>query len=161
MARGTRFFDTVSSPHDYLLGESLCLKIPKCAEMMNVVDCGLRDIGRIASTFAASSHEACLADIADMCGGGMLLHPILIIGAARQTSVHALREQNAVVALNSAYFIVGLSFDRVCREFSARIRATYAPRNDLCGCDRLVPFGGPADAPTGSEGYRGPRRVIR
>lgn len=69
--------------------------------MMRFVNCGRRDIGSIALTFAASSHEAYLDDMADMCGGGMLLSPISTTGAATQTSVHALQDQETVVVLNS------------------------------------------------------------
>ena len=69
--------------------------------MTRFVNCGRWDIGPNALTFAASSHEAYLYNMIDMCGGGMLLSPISTTDAATQTSVHALQDQEIGFALNS------------------------------------------------------------
>lgn len=50
--------------------------------MTSVVTCGLEDSSLIALTVAASSRQAYLADMAEMAGGGLLLHLLLIICAA-------------------------------------------------------------------------------
>jgi hypothetical protein len=129
--------------------------------MTSVANCELQGRSPIALTIAPSPHQAYLADMVEIGGGGLLRYLLLLVGSATLLTVHPLQGLGSIIALTCAYFVVGLLADWIYKEFGAWISAGLAARNDVYGCDWLVPFGGPAGASAGGEGYTGPSRIIR